>query len=118
MTATATIVSETRPNVLRVPNTAIRFTPQVQESKSFSLMPQPRVRGMGGGGGGRNRAVPPGVWVLRDGEPVRVRLTLGTSDGAYTEVTDGELALGDEIIVGQERPRGAGGGGGGGRGRQ
>jgi len=114
MTATATIVSETRPNVLRVPNTAIRFTPQVPESKSFSLVAQPRMRGMGGGGGSK-RAAPPGVWVLRDGESVRVRLTLGTSDGAYTEVIDGELALGDEIIVGQERPRKAGGGGGGAR---
>lgn len=113
MTATATIVSETRPNVLRVPNTAIRFTPQVQESKSFSLVQQPRMRGMGGGGS--KRAAPPGVWVLRDGESVRVRLTLGTSDGAYTEVVDGELAEGDEIIVGQERPRKAGGGGGGAR---
>jgi HlyD family secretion protein len=111
MTATATIVSETKPNVLRVPNGAIRFTPQLQESKAFSLMPQPRGRM---GGGNRNRAVPPGVWVLRDGQPVRVRLTLGTSDGAYTEVVDGELAEGDEIIVGQERPRKAGGGGGGG----
>lgn len=109
MTATATIVSETRPNVLRVPNTAIRFTPQIQESKSFSLMPQPRMRM---GGGGRNRAAPPGVWLLRDGAPVRVRLTLGTSDGAYTEVVDGELAEGDEIIVGQERPSKAGGAGG------
>lgn len=107
MTATATIIAQTKPNVMRVPNVALRFAPQVQESKSFSLVSQPRVRGMGGGGRG-GKATPPGVWVLRDGKPERVRLSLGTSDGTYTEVT-GELAEGDEIIVGQERAGARGG---------
>lgn len=109
MTATATIIAETKPDVLRVPNTALRYTPPVPESKSFSLVSAPRMRGMGGGRS--NKAPPPGVWVLRDGVPERVRLTLGTSDGTYTEVT-GELAEGDEIIVGQDRPAGTEGAGG------
>lgn len=107
MTATATIIAQTKPDVLRVPNIALRFTPQVTENKQFSLVGQPpRMRGMGGGRGGA-KSTPPGVWVLRDGKAERVRLSLGTSDGTYTEVT-GELAEGDEIIVGQERTGGPG----------
>jgi HlyD family secretion protein len=96
MTATATMIAETKPNALRVPNTALRYTPPVQETKSFSLLGgPPRMRGLGGGKGGK---VPPGVWILKDGVPTRVRVTTGTSDGAYTEV-DGEIAEGDEVIV-------------------
>ncbi len=100
MTATATMIAETRPNALRVPNTALRYTPPVQETKSFSLLGgPPRMRGMGGSKGGK---VPPGVWLLKDGAPSRVRVTTGTSDGTYTEVHR-EIAEGDEVIVAHEK---------------
>lgn len=106
MTASATIISDTRKAVLRVPNGALRYTPQLPtESKGFNPLAPPRMRGMGGGGGDKAQA--PGVWVLRDGAPVRVRVTLGASDGEFTEVEGGELAEGDAIVVGQS----SGGGG-------
>lgn len=105
MTATATIVSDTRAAVLRVPNTALRYTPPETKSQAFNPLAPPRMRG--GFGGGGNKTQPPGVWVLRDGAPVRVRVTLGASDGTYTEVTAGELVEGDELVMGQE-PAGAG----------
>jgi HlyD family secretion protein len=112
MTATATIVSDTRPQVLRVPNTALRYTPPETKSQAFNpLAPQKGMRGMGGGGrggGGGNKAAPPGVWVLRDGTPVRVRITPGASDGTFTEITAGEVVEGDEIVIGQERAAGKG----------
>jgi HlyD family secretion protein len=108
MTATATIISDTRPQVLRVPNTALRYTPPETKSQSFNPLAPPRMRGMGGGGrgGGGSKATPPGVWVLRDGAPVRVRVTPGASDGTFTEITAGELEEGDEIVIGQERAQG------------
>lgn len=105
MTATATIVSDTRPQVLRVPNTALRYTPPETKSQSFNPLAPPRMRG-GGGRGGGNKATLPGVWVLRDGAPVRVRVTPGASDGTFTEITAGELEEGDEIVIGQERAQG------------
>ena len=69
-----------------------------------------------------------------DGQPQRRRITVGLSDGAATEVVDGDLKEGDMVITGQQvagsgnaqnnqsRPPGFGnaprvGGGGGGRGR-
>ena len=106
MTATATIVSDNRPQVLRVPNTALRYTPPETKSQSFNPLAPPRMRGMGGGGRSGGGKTPPGVWVLRDGAPVRVRVTTGASDGTFTEITAGELEEGDEIVIGQERAQG------------
>ncbi|MBC8068470.1 MAG: efflux RND transporter periplasmic adaptor subunit [Deltaproteobacteria bacterium] len=102
MTATATIVSDTKSDVLRVPSSALRFTPPKQEvSTSINPFAPPRMRGGGGGGrpggggmgGGAAKAEPPGVWVPRT----------GATDGAFTEVTSGELQAGDEIVVGASR---------------
>ena len=47
--------------------------------------------------GGGNRGV---VWVLRNGEPVRVTVRTGATDGSYTEILDGELEAGDQVITG------------------
>jgi HlyD family secretion protein len=43
------------------------------------------------------------VWVLDQGQPRAVPVRLGASDGTVTEVS-GELAEGEAVITGQERP--------------
>ncbi len=43
------------------------------------------------------------VWVLDQGKPRAVAVRLGASDGTVTEVS-GDLAEGDAVITGQERP--------------
>src|SRR5690606_3527915 len=48
-------------------------------------------------GGGGQRGI---VWVLRDGEPVQVPVTIGASDGTHTEILSGELEQGDQVITG------------------
>lgn len=40
------------------------------------------------------------MWQLRDGEPRRVAVLIGNTDGRYSEVLSGELAAGDEVLVG------------------
>ncbi len=104
MTATATIVSDTRTRVLRVPTAALRYSPPAnRDSKGWNPLAPPRMRGMGGPGGpSGEKAQPPGVWILGEQGPTRVRVTLGASDGESTEVVGGELAEGDAIIVGHE----------------
>lgn len=105
MTATATITTGGVDDVLRVSNVALRFTPPTDEgqpSAASALMPtarRPGAGGRGGAGGGRGRGGN-SVWVLRDGEPVQIPLKLGTTDGRYTQVLEGELAEGDEVLVG------------------
>jgi HlyD family secretion protein len=124
MTANLTITIDERNNVLKVPNSALRFTPQDAMGQRSGAgagnaggqgQNQGRRRQQGGDaqtGGGENRFAPasapvlPGqirvVWVLgQNGKPEHHRITVGLSDGSSTEVVDGDLKEGDMVITGQ-----------------
>ncbi|HYL20110.1 MAG TPA: efflux RND transporter periplasmic adaptor subunit [Burkholderiales bacterium] len=90
MTATARIVVARRDDVLRVPDQALRFAPRAQPASQGSAKPAASATGAA-------------VWVLRDGQPTRVPLKTGLDDDAYTEVSEGVLAAGDEVIIGERR---------------
>lgn len=80
MTTNVSIITARKSGVLRVPNAAMRFRPS------------------------NDRAAPrdrkgPGVWVLAGGAPKPVAVTLGVSDGTYSEVTGGDLRENDQVIV-------------------
>jgi len=40
-----------------------------------------------------------GVWILEAGKPKRVPISVGITDGSFTEVTSGDLKEGQEVIV-------------------
>jgi HlyD family secretion protein len=128
MTANLTITIDERNNVLKVPNSALRFTPQDTQRTNASGQAQ-GGQGQGQGGqrrrqqqgdnaaggnsGGENRFAPasapvlPGqirvIWVMgQNGKPERRRITVGLSDGSATEVVSGELNEGDMVITGQQ----------------
>ena len=127
MTANLTITIDERNNVLKVPNSALRFTPQDANRQRTGAGQGQGQQGQGqgrrrqqqqqgdsaqGGDGGENRFAPasapvlPGqrrvVWVLgQDGKPERRRITVGLSDGSATEVVEGDLNEGDMVITGQ-----------------
>ena len=126
MTANLTITIDERNNVLKVPNSALRFMPQdATRQRTGAGQGQGQGQGQGrrrqqqqqgdsaqGGDGGENRFAPasapvlPGqrrvVWVLgQDGKPERRRITVGLSDGSATEVVEGDLNEGDMVITGQ-----------------
>jgi HlyD family secretion protein len=86
MTANVSIIIQTRENVLRISNAALRF----------------RMAERPGGkqtGAGASEKKGPAVWTLINGKPTRVPLTPGISDGAYTEVAAGDLKEGQQLIV-------------------
>ena len=102
MTADITIAIATRQQVLAIPAAALLYRPTSGST--------------GGGGGGfggasSGSASPPPiagapgsravVYVLRDGQPTRVRIVLGLSDGKNYEVRSGDLKSGDLVITGQ-----------------
>ncbi len=116
MTATATIRTSDRPPALLVPNTALRFTPNLGDAGGAAsapagnssivsrLMPRPPgsvARRSATPANGSNAGGSRQLWVLRDGQPVGLRVSVGASDGRRTEVTGAELKEGDAVIVDQ-----------------
>ena len=106
MTANVRIVVDQKPSVLKVPNAALRFRPQGVEVD----------RGPGGGPGqpGGRGGVSGRVWILGpDARPKPLSVQLGISDGTFTEVLDGGLSDGQEVVVGsteRSTPQPSGGG--------
>lgn len=106
MTGTADITTLTRENALLVPNAALRFRPpettagQTASRGVFTtLMPRPRSTS--------RRAETPAVaadgtqtlWVLRNGEAVPLPVRPGATNGRVTEIVDGELTAGMDVIT-------------------
>ena len=112
MTASSTITSTERNDVLLVPNTALRFTPSQSGGKAgagkdsngivstlLPRMPRTGARKSAGGSGPAKQ-----VWVLREGNAVAVPITVGISDGRMTEITGGELKADMLVITDQRAP--------------
>jgi HlyD family secretion protein len=81
MTANVSIIVSSKEGILRIPNSALRFRPYENRDA-----PADRQKGIG-------------VWVLENGEPKRIAVTTGMSDGTYTELLSGEIREGQEVIV-------------------
>lgn len=92
MTASTEIVVDQRDNVLRAPDQAFRYTPG-------------GVAGIATAGGSSTGAH---VWVLRDGKPVKVSVVTGLDDGNFTEIVQGDLHEGDQLITAERSPQGSG----------
>jgi HlyD family secretion protein len=129
MTATVSIVTDRRRDVLAVPNTALRFRPEgtttgaapATSGSAQAGAGQRRERTEGGQGQGQGEgngnwrrkkdgesdddAAAPAVvkrtlYVLVGGNPAAREVTTGLTDGRVTEITGGELKEGETIIVG------------------
>jgi len=83
MTATMRILTDSRGNVLRVPNQALRYAP-------------------GGPSGARSQPLPGSqVWLLEDGRPKAAPVRIGLDDDNHTEITGG-LNEGAAVIVSEQ----------------
>jgi HlyD family secretion protein len=96
MTATARIVIERHADVVRVPNQALRYTPGGLAAAGTT---------------GARAPAEAHVWILQNGRPVAVAVTVGLDDDAFTEITSGTLKAGDEIVTSEQAgPASAGAG--------
>jgi HlyD family secretion protein len=108
MTATADIIVKKVENAILVPNVALRFTPPEQEKQVSkqsrglvgTLLPRPPMRSSSK----KQQDTPTHsskkhVWMLRDGVPVAIPVTVGTTDGSMTEVVAGDIKPGMSLLV-------------------
>lgn len=80
MTANVSVIVARKKDILKLPNATLRFRPPEKE-KTRTL-----YKGSG-------------VWVMEVGKPKRIAVSVGISDGSYTEVLSGDLKEGQEVIV-------------------
>ncbi len=85
MTATAEIVTAERKDVLLVPNGATRFTPPDETVPAQSAADDGVIRKP--------------VWVLKDDKPEMLSLSLGLTNGQQTELIDGDVKEGTELLI-------------------
>jgi HlyD family secretion protein len=85
MTANVSIIVASKTDVLRIPNAALRFRPAERAPEKATA------------GGSEKKG--PGIWILENGKPKRVSITLGISDGTFTEVLSGDLKEGQLLII-------------------
>lgn len=107
MTATATIETARKNDVLLVPNTALRFRPETKtrsDSATSLVMPGPRhsgqktVKETTRAVSGQSRT----VYVLDPkGNAVKRDVKTGMTDGTMTEILSGDLKVGDKVIISQ-----------------
>jgi HlyD family secretion protein len=94
MTANVTVEIARADDVLRVPNSALRFRPPTATADSGQTA-APRA-----GGSGQPRERGPRVWTLRDGKLQPIRVEAGISDGTTTAIVGGELTPNTPIVTG------------------
>lgn len=108
MTATASIVTAQRDNVLLVPNAALRFTPpsKADDAKGGSfvsnLLPRPPsdVKRPN-----TASSETPQVWILTDAGPQAIAVKTGVSNGRQTEIIGGDLKPGMAVITEYQETR-------------
>ncbi|MGH7427358.1 MAG: efflux RND transporter periplasmic adaptor subunit [Candidatus Methylomirabilaceae bacterium] len=110
MTANVKILVDRREHVLKVPNAALRFRPP-------DLKEQPRQGTDGAVRPARGRAAPgrgappprgeqtagasQTIWIMgNDRTPSPIPVKLGITDGSFSELVQGDLAEGQEVVVG------------------
>lgn len=99
MTATARIVVEEIRDALLIPNTALRFTPPVMAEEKRGFMEQLFPRWGGRDQKERGEHKQKQVWTLKDQQPVAVSVKTGASDGRMTQLIEGDLDAGQELLV-------------------
>lgn len=115
MTANITIPVARRDNVLRVPNAALRFKPDIssqqqkQSQATTTTAPgqqpnQGATRNPAGGAPGNSSNQRPSqtIWLLNANRQLESRVVrTGITDGRVTEIISGDLQEGEAVVIGQ-----------------
>lgn len=110
MTATAEILVREVKDAVLVPNTALRFLPPStaaakDNDRGLVGMLLPSRAPSSRRGGTKDMKIGKGsrVWILQDGAPKAVEVKTGATNGTLTEILDGTLQPGAEVLVDLQR---------------
>jgi HlyD family secretion protein len=105
MTATAEIVVQKVDKATLVPLAALRFTPPIEEEQKQrsggvigAILPHPPREKNDTNGPDTNKKKQQ-VWVLKEGKPVAIPVTIGASNGTMVEVIDGDVKPGLPVLT-------------------
>jgi HlyD family secretion protein len=101
MTANVTVVYAERQGALAASNAALRFRAPPSLAGSAAAGGSNDHRGARGGGGTKadDATETRTLWVVRGGAPESITVHTGLTDGTVTEIVDGALREGDQIVV-------------------
>ncbi len=102
MTANISCIISEHTNVLKVTNTALRFKPEKKDATDKTAKPSQSGSTSGtAGGNGHGGEKKPKVYVQKpDGSLQPMRVTVGVTDGTWTEVSGDDLQEGLDVITG------------------
>ncbi len=105
MTATASITVNRVENAVLLPNSALRFTPPVQEEAKSSgglvsmILPRPpRSKSTAREDAAANKKQQR-VWTLKEEKLLAIPVTVGATDGVMTEILKGDLKPGTAVVI-------------------
>jgi HlyD family secretion protein len=107
MTATAKIIVDEYAAALTVSNEALRYQPPRQratEGFSITRLFLPRFPRTERGKRETNVNGTRDIYVLRNGQPEKIAVKTGATDGKRTLVVEGDLKDGDAVVTGQRSP--------------
>jgi HlyD family secretion protein len=104
MTGTASITVQELADALLVPNAALRFAPPApaerdERSLVSRLLPRPPSPATTPPAPAAGHRREQQLWVLRDGQPAALAVTVGATDGRMTQIVAGEVQPGLEVLT-------------------
>ncbi|MCX6051672.1 MAG: efflux RND transporter periplasmic adaptor subunit [Campylobacterales bacterium] len=89
MTAYVTVIEDQHSNVLLIPNAALRFRSTDDKKAKFKAKKDNHI----------SDATKGHIFILKDEQLKKIYISIGITDGKYTEVTEGAIEAGDQVIV-------------------
>jgi len=103
MTAYVNVVIADKKAIPLVPNAALRYKPTKTPTKETQEAMKPNGQGKPKGKSENKDGNFGTVYVLKEGVPTAVKVQLGITDNRFTEILSDALAVGDKIIVDENK---------------
>jgi HlyD family secretion protein len=113
MTAYVNIMVAQHDQVMLAPNAALRFKPKLDDSQTEPAAADNKLKAgsskdhLGRSGGrkktGQDDVASAKVYVIRDNKVMPIKVSIGLTDGRFTEISSAQLKINELVIVGENQ---------------